>query len=186
MFEALTPIAAMILVSSSAIVGALVSLFTKLEMSLYRHQIEKWRVFAGSVLLLAVLIISFNMIFIPALAIGIAAGFLIFKKDRVNYNWIVLGALLGLALAFNSALGFAAAMLVSVYNFLYATVLNIPLVLKKKKFLKARLAEQIVFLAAAAASYLLMFWQQGNLSGFALYFAAGLLVVLLIKEIKHI
>jgi len=182
MFEVLYPIAAMILVSSSAIAGALISFFTKLEMETYEKTISKWSFFAGAALLIFVAAMTFNAGYIIALVIGLAFGWLGAKKESSLVGWAFFGVFAGSLFAFDARAGFLAAALMVVFVFLRSTALNIPFVLKKKKFVKIRLFEQAIFLAFAVTFYFVMGITASYAGAAVTYVAIGALSWMFWKE----
>ena len=145
----------MALVSLSAVLGAVISFFTKLEMESYNKLLEKTLNVFGVLLFLAVFSGSiFMKCFIGAvLSVAALIGFIAVRNKTPLFRWAILGIVLGFLFARHTDTAYLFSVFFAVHNFVYATVLNIPLVLKQKNFMKIRLAEQAVFLAAAVIVY---------------------------------
>lgn len=158
MIDVIYPLLAMILVSVSAMTGAFVSLFTKLEMESYKNVLEKTLNILGIALFLAVAAAGFVIKCPITVIVAIAAliGFLALKNKNPVFGWAVLGAVLGFLFAINMNTAYMLSIFFVVHNFVYATVLNIPYVLKKKKFMKTRLTEQAVFFVNSVAVYFIV------------------------------
>ena len=84
--------------------------------------------------------------------IGLVIFFIADKKNPI-YKWGVLGVVIGFMFARHLEYAYFIAAIFAIHNLLFATVINIPAVLKKKKFMRTRLIEQVVFMVIAAITY---------------------------------
>lgn len=159
MFEVFQPVIAMILVSFAALFGSVISWFTKLEMESYKKMIDKWFIFLEILLLVVVIIGGIAIPCIITIILAAIGGilFYVLRKKNPIYRWIILGAILGFLFARDLNVAYIVSVFFVVFSFIYATVLNIPYILKKKKWLKLRLIEQVIFLISGVIVYFVLF-----------------------------
>lgn len=183
MFEVLWQLVAMILVGASAAAGSVIAFFTKLEMELYKAWINRFRILAGFLLVAMILISAFKPSFIAAFLAGIVLSLIIFQKDGTMFSWLVLGTVLGSAFAYSQVNAFLISAVFVVYNFLYATVLDIPGILQNKRFFKDRAFKSVFFVLCCITAFALLFKQDSFISGSIMFIAAGAFIGMLGKQI---
>jgi hypothetical protein len=172
------------LVAISALVGVLITYFTRIELKTYKKDIGSFRLFLLAIIILASSFFGYYApLSIGGLAVGIIAGYFLRNFRQIFYEWFWLGVLLGSSFAFDHTVGMVTALLLAIYNMIAAGYANIPAVLKRISESKERVIEQIMFIACAIVSYAALSTHGTIVSSAAVYVAVAALIWVFVRDV---
>jgi hypothetical protein len=146
-----------LLVSISALIGVLITYFTRPELKVYGKNINVMRTILIAITVFSVVSFVFvNIMSVIGVVLGLLFCYVLRKDKDALHDWFWLGVVLGSSFAVSREAGIVVAISMSLNNMIYASYANIPYVLKKVSGSKERVIEQVVFIVSSLTAYMVL------------------------------
>lgn len=172
-----------LLVSIAALIGVLITYFTRSELRGLKKHINMARMI---ILAALIFVVAFFGFYGTISLVGLFIGLILIYAMRGNKSrccdWIWLGVVLGSSFAVGKEVGMIVASVLAIYVLIYAGYVNMPAVLKRTSESKKRVYEQSVFIASSLISYFVFSFLGAEVASIAVYVSVIALAGIYVRD----
>jgi hypothetical protein len=174
-----------LLIAVSALIGVVITFFTKPELRVYKHKLVLFQLTLLMVAIGVAIPLGFrSAISVIALFIGYFIARYTTRVKYVHKDLASIAIVLASSYSLNVNFGFLFAAFMALHNIAYASIVNIAAALRGDGESKHRVTEQIVFIIAAVITYKIVVQFDPIIQSAILYAGLGALMSILTREIK--